>query len=295
MLTGAGAGDLQWRLLMSDETSKLRSTWESAATGWAKWEETFSAGLSGATDTLIDMAGVHPGMRVLDLACGAGSQTVQVARRVGPNGRVVAIDISATMLEHAHRNAATAGLHNVEFVECPAEDLEESAIQFDASISRLGLMLFPSPDKALRAVQRVLKAAARFAALVFTTPENNPFMAQPMAILLRHAGKSPPVPGQPGIFALGGNGILENVMKGVGLVDVKSTKLRASLGLARASAALEMMQQAFGAYRAVVADLSDQEKSAAWRQVYDCLRDFEGARGFETEFEFIIGSGAKPN
>jgi hypothetical protein len=56
-----------------------------------------------------------------------------------------------------------------------------------------------------------------------------------------------------------------------------------------------MMQQAFGAYRAVVADLSDQEKSAAWRQVYDCLRDFEGARGFETEFEFIIGSGAKPN
>jgi hypothetical protein len=56
-----------------------------------------------------------------------------------------------------------------------------------------------------------------------------------------------------------------------------------------------MMQQAFGAYRAVVADLSDQEKSKAWHQVYDCLRDFESARGFEIEFEFVVGSGANPN
>jgi ubiquinone/menaquinone biosynthesis C-methylase UbiE len=73
------------------------------------------------------------------------------------------------MLEHARRNAATAGLQNVEFVECAAEDLEADLIPFDASISRLGLMLFPSPDNALRAVQSVLKPAARFAALVFTT------------------------------------------------------------------------------------------------------------------------------
>jgi len=48
-----------------------------------------------ATDALIDMAGIRPGMRVLDLACGAGSQTIQVAKRVGPNGGVVASDISA--------------------------------------------------------------------------------------------------------------------------------------------------------------------------------------------------------
>ena len=280
---------------MADATSELRRTWESAAPGWAKWEETFSAGLSGVTDTLIDLAGVQPGMRVLDLACGAGSQTLQVARRVGPNGKVVASDISATMLEHARQNAAAAGLQNVEFVESPAEDLKESSIPFDASISRLGLMLFPSPGNALRAVQRLLKPGARFAALVFTTPNNNPFMARPMAILLRHAGKSRPAPGQPGIFALGSDGILENLIKGGGLTDVKCTKVRAQLRLASASDALEMMQQAFGAYRAVVADLSDQEKSKAWSEVHDCLADFEGDRGFETEFEFIVGSGARPN
>jgi len=282
---------------MVDSTSKseLRDTWESAAPGWARWEQAFSVGLSSATDTLIDMAGIRPGMRVLDLACGAGSQSVQAANRVGPTGRVVASDISATMLEYVRRNAARAGLQNIEVLECAAEDLDETQPPFDASISRLGLMLFPSPRGALEAVQRVLRSDARFAALVFTTPVNNPFMAQPMAILLRHAGKSPPGPGQPGIFALGGGGILESLMKDGGLADVKTRTVRAPLSLSATSDALEMMQQAFGAYRAVVANLSDVEKSKAWDEVYECLKQFETSRGFETEFEFIIGSGAKPS
>jgi|RhiMetdeSRZDD1v2_1073273.scaffolds.fasta_scaffold13127_8 ubiquinone/menaquinone biosynthesis C-methylase UbiE len=64
--------------------SELRQTWEKAAPGWAKWEHIFSAGLSTATGTLLDAAGIRPGMRVLDLACGAGSQTIEAAKRVGP-------------------------------------------------------------------------------------------------------------------------------------------------------------------------------------------------------------------
>jgi ubiquinone/menaquinone biosynthesis C-methylase UbiE len=273
---------------------ELRNTWESAAPGWAKWEQAFSAGLSTATDALIDMAGIQPGMRVLDLACGAGTQSIQAAKRVGPNGRVVAADISPTMLEHVRRNAIAAGLQTVDTLECAAEDLEERNIPFDASISRLGLMLFPSPRGALKTVQRVLRPGARFAALVFTIPANNTFMAQPMAILMRHAGKSPPATGQPGIFALGGDGVLDQLMRDAGLVDVKTRTLRASLRLPSASSALEMMQQAFGAYRAVVADLSDTERSTAWREVHECLKQFEKSDGFKTEFEFIIGSGAKP-
>jgi ubiquinone/menaquinone biosynthesis C-methylase UbiE len=278
----------------STSTSALRNTWESAAPGWAKWEHVFATGLASATDALMDSAGIQPGMQVLDLACGAGSQSIEAAKRVGPNGRVVASDISATMLEHVRSNAAHAGLENIETVECAAEDLEQPEASFDASICRLGLMLFPSPRKALEAVRRALKPGARFAALVFTTPPNNPFMAQPMAILLRHAGKSPPAPGQPGIFALGGDGVLERLMTDSGFAEVKTELVRASLGLPSASDALQLMQQAAGAYRAVVADLGDAEKSNAWSEVYERLKQFETSGVFTTELELLIGSGAKP-
>jgi ubiquinone/menaquinone biosynthesis C-methylase UbiE len=77
---------------------ELRDTWEAAAPGWAKWEEKFSAGLDDVTDALLDMAGVGPGMRIIDLACGAGSQSLRAARRVGPTGKIWAIEISQTLL-----------------------------------------------------------------------------------------------------------------------------------------------------------------------------------------------------
>src|SRR5262249_54552141 len=70
-------------------------------------------------------------------------------------------------------------------------------------------------------------------------------------------------------------------------------KGQASLNLPKASHALEMMQEAFAAYRAVVADLSDAEKSKAWNEVYTCLKQFEDVRGFAAQFEFVIGVGAK--
>jgi len=279
---------------MSDGTSKaaLRNTWELAAPGWASWERKFSAGLTEVTNMLLDAAGVGPGQRVLDIACGAGSQTILAARRVGSGGSVVACDISRTMLEHVRENAKAEELENIETVECAAEDLAVPPHSFDAAVSRFGLMLFPAPGSALAAVRRVLKPGARFAAVVFTVPANNPFLARPMQILLQHAGKEPPAPGRPGIFALGGDGVLANLLRDSGLADVDTKTVRAPLRLASADDAVAMMQQAFGAYRAVVADLGETDRSKAWADVHDCLGQFEGRNGFETEFEMIIGSGA---
>jgi len=271
--------------------SELRKTWEAAAPGWAKWERVVAEGLSAATDVLFDMAGVRPGMRVLDLACGAGSQTLALAGRVGPEGRVVACDISATMLEHLRRNAAAAGLDNIETRQCAAEELDAGPEPFDAAISRLGLMLFPEPGSAVGAVKRALKRGSRFAALVFTTPATNLFMSKTMAILLRHAGKSPPAPGRPGIFALGADGVLESLLRDNGLSDVETRTIKATVRLPSADAAFTMMQEAFGAYRAVVADLGEAERAKAWDEVRDCLASFETADGFSAELEFRIGAG----
>lgn len=276
-------------------TSELRATWDSAASGWARWEAEFSKNFVNATETLLDLAGVSPGMRVLDLACGAGSQTLMAGARVGENGRVVACDISEEMLKHVRENAERAGLNNVETLCSAAEDLTGRELQFDASISRLGLMLFASPQHALSAVQRVLKPRARFAALVFTTPDKNPFMAEPMTILRQHGAKPPPRPGQPGVFALGGAGMLEALLSKGGFFDIEMATMRIPFRLSSADDALAFLQQAAGAYRAVIADLSDQAKADAWAEVRDSLGQFENETGFETEQEVIIGSGAMPD
>jgi hypothetical protein len=118
-------------------------------------------------------------------------------------------------------------------------------------------------------------------------------MAEPMQILLRHAGKQLPAAGQPGIFALAGDGILVHLLQDCGFVDVRMEIARAPLRLPNADVTLEMMQQAFGAYRAVAAELTETEQSAAWTEVRKCLKQFELEGRFETELEFVIGSGAK--
>jgi len=197
------------------------------------------------------------------------------------------------MLQYVREHARRAAWDNIRTIECTAEDLDASEGPFDAAICRLGLMLFSSPSKAIQATQRVLRPKARFAALVFSAPANNMFASLPMQILLRHAGKQLPAPGQPGIFALGGDGVLEGLLRNSGLMDVRTRVVRAPLRLESSSVALEMMQEAFGAFRAVVSNLSEPARADAWGEVAECIRQFETGSGFEAQFEFLIGSGAK--
>ncbi|MDH5353608.1 MAG: class I SAM-dependent methyltransferase [Gammaproteobacteria bacterium] len=281
---------------MSDKVSneQLRNTWEAAAPGWAKWEKTFSAHLDGVTELLLDMAEVRVGSRVLDVASGAGDQTLQAAKRAGPQGHVVASDISATMLSHVRKSAEREGLSNIETLESSADDYNLSLTKFDSAICRFGLMLFPSPAKAIQSIRGVLNPGARLGVVVVTTPQNNPSFSQPMNILLDHADKQPPAPGQPGLFVLGGDGVLENLLNECGLKDVQTRVMRAPIRVANVDDALSMMQQAFGAYRAVVSDLDEFEREKAWSAVRDCLSQYENENGYEAEIEVMIGCGRNP-
>jgi len=280
---------------MADEALKqeVHREWEAAAVGYARWDESLARGLVGPTQVMLDLAGVGPDMRVLDLACGAGGQTMLVAERVGPGGEVVAVDISAAMLAHTRERAAQAGFDNIETLETAAEDLNAPAESFDAAICRLGVMLFPNPAAGLASVERVLKPGARFAAIVFSTPEANAYMAESMRILRDHAGKPPPEPREPGVFALGEPGLLERLLEEAGFEDVETRIMRAPLRLVSSADALELMRQAFGAFRAVISDLGEPKQEAAWADVGDYLTSLEGPQGFEVERTFIVGSGAK--
>jgi len=203
------------------QKADIRKHWEGAAPGWAKWEATVATWIEPATTAMLAMADIDPGARVLDLASGAGSQTLSAARRVGAQGRVVASDISETMLQHVRENARAAGLDNVATRAGAAEDLNVEDESFDAVICRLGLMLFAEPAKALAAVRRAVKPGGKVAVVVPTTPATNPFLAKPMQVLLRHARKAPPSPGQPSLFALGASGVIERLFLDCGYVGVE--------------------------------------------------------------------------
>ena len=272
--------------------SDIRAQWEGAATGWARWEETVATWMEPATAVMLAMAGVDAGARVLDLAAGAGSQTLQAARRVGAQGHVVASDIAAAMLHHVRTAASAAGLTNVTTIATAAEDLRVAPHSFDAVICRLGLMLFAEPSKALVAVQRALRPGGKVSGVVFTTPGANPFMAEPMRILLRHAGKSPPAPGQPGIFSLGAPGVLTRMLLDAGFEAVEQRIVAVPLRMPSAAQALAMMQEAFGAYRAVIGNQPMPVQEAAWAEVTATLSGFETPTGFVAPAEVLIVAGA---
>lgn len=277
------------------QKADIRTQWENAAPGWARWEATVATWMEPATEVMLTMAGVAPGASVLDLASGAGSQTLQAARRVGAQGHVVASDIADTMLHHVRENARAAGLNNVTTLAGAAEDLDVIAESFDAVICRLGLMLFAAPAKALAALHRALRPGGKVGLVVFTTPAANPFMAQPMQILLRHAGKMPPPQGQPGIFALGAPGVLERLLVDGGFVHVQRCAVALALAMPSAAHASTMMQEAFGAYRAVVSDSPESVRAAAWTEVAEKLKAFETPTGFVAAAEVLVAGGMKPS
>src|SRR3954451_11292174 len=88
--------------------------WDSAAVGWKAWSEFNDRADAHISARLVELAGVRPGSRVLDVAAGYGEPSLTAARRAGPDGRVVATDISAEMLAFGRERAAAAGLGNVE-------------------------------------------------------------------------------------------------------------------------------------------------------------------------------------
>jgi len=198
------------------DASKYKTTtrqqWESAAEAWHRWAPTLRSWLGPATERLLDLARVESGSRVLDVAAGAGDQTLQIASRVGPGGSVLATDISPAILAFAAAEAKRALLANVATRPMDGEHLELDDASFDVVVSRVGLIYFPDQEQALREMRRVLVPGGRVAAIVYSTPAQNGFFSAPVSVVRRHAQLGAPLPGQPGPFSLGGPGVLEEAL-----------------------------------------------------------------------------------
>ncbi len=271
-----------------------RQQWEDAAEAWHRWGPTLEGWLGEATERMLDAAEVMPGSRVLDVAAGAGGQSLAAARRTGPSGSVVATDISPTILTYAAKSAAQAGLPNIETVEADGEALDAlPAGSFDAVICRVGLIYFPDQQRALTGMRRALRAGGRISAIVYSTPDRNEFFSVPVSIIRERAQLPPPQPGQPGPFSLGAPGVLHDALTAAGFSDVTVETVPAPLQLSSAAECVRFERDSFGALHQMLAGVAPHEHAAVWDQIEVALARFETPDGFVGPCELLVGSGAK--
>jgi len=268
-----------------------REQWQETAEAWHRWGPTLERWLGPATELMLDQARIGAGARVLDLAAGAGGQTLASARRVGPAGSVLATDISPAILAHAAAEAEAAGLANVEVREMDGEDLDLADESFDAVISRVGLIYFPDQQRALREIHRVLRPGGRVSAIVYSTPDRNPFFSIPVGIIRRIAGL--PAPGLPGPFSLGSRGALDSAYATAGFEAVDVRPLDAPVRFPSAAECVRFERESFGALHAMLANLTADERDEAWREIEAELRQFESGEGFEGPCQLLIGSARR--
>ena len=270
-----------------------REQWQTAARAWNDWGPSLRTWLGPATEIMLDMAKIGRGNRVLDVAAGAGDQTLKAADRVGPTGYVLATDISANILTFAAQNARLAGHSNVETKVLDGEELDVPANTFDAVISRVGLIYFPDQQKALAGMKRALKPGGRLGAIVYSTADNNKFFSIPVSIIRRRANLPPPLPGQPGPFSLGNPGVLEETFRRAGFRDVQARTIPAPVRMKTAAECVRFEKESFGALHQMLAGLDDAGREAAWQEIEQELRGFETPAGFEGPCEMVIGVGVK--
>ncbi|MBK9739270.1 MAG: methyltransferase domain-containing protein [Actinobacteria bacterium] len=268
--------------------------WETAADAWDRWGPAIEDWLGQATEVMLDGAAITPGSRVLDVAAGAGGQTLAAAERVGPSGHVLATDISPTILEYAARAAVRAGLPQVHTLVADGEDLAEvEASSYDAVISRVGLIYFPSRSTALESMCRVLRPGGRLSAVVYSTADRNEFFSLPVGIIRRIAQLPPPLPGQPGPFSLGAPGVAEAAFRSAGLRGVTVTTVPSPVRMRSAADCVRFEKESFGALHQMLVGVDLAGQAAAWQEVTDELSKFEGPGGFVGPCEMLVVTGVK--
>lgn len=267
--------------------------WQAAAEAWYRWSDTLHKWLGTATEKMLEMADTSSGHHVLDIAAGAGEQSITAAKRVGTTGYVLATDISSNILGYAKQMAQQAGVNNLETKVMDGENLTLEDETFDAVISRVGLIYFPDQQKALKEMLRVLKPGGKAAAIVYSTPEKNKFFSVPVSIIRNRAKLAPPLAGQPGPFSLGAEGVIEKAFSQAGFKNVRAELVDSPLLLQSAKECVQFEKESFGALHQMMSSLSDLEKKSVWVEIETALQQFETENGFAGPCQMLVAAGEK--
>lgn len=210
-----------------------------AGATWAKFQDRLDRQLEPLGREAIRALAPRPGERILDIGCGCGHSSLELAALVGPSGSVVGADISRPMLEVARTRPAPAGSGALSFLEADAQTADLSG--FDAVYSRFGVMFFNDPPAAFANIRKALKPGGRMAFVCWRPYEDNPWMRAPMEAAQPYLPPSPPRdPVAPGPFAFADPDRVSGILHGAGFIDVRLDPFDAKIGGSNVEQSMEM-------------------------------------------------------
>jgi len=255
---------------------------EKAGPKWVGMQDRLDAQLEPFTRAVLDRAALKPGERVLDIGCGCGASTFDAALRVGPGGMATGADISRPMLERARQRATAGAIANANFVEADAQRFPFAPKDFDAAISRFGVMFFADPSAAFKNIRRALKPGGRLCFICWRPMIENPWVLIPLRAAAEHLELPPPPdPTAPGPFAFGDAERLRGILASAGYAEVKIDRHDSRLVIGGAGDIEDAVNFSMdlGPLSALLADKSDDLRQAVRASLREALRPHVTAKG----------------
>jgi SAM-dependent methyltransferase len=203
----------------------------SAGQTWSQHQAQLDRQLDGLGLEAMRVLAPEKGERILDVGCGCGETTLQLAGRVGPSGAVVGADISEPMLEVARGRPVPEGSARPDFRNLDAQTADLGSGAFDGVFSRFGVMFFADPAAAFANIRRALKPGGRLAFVCWRPFADNPWMREPMAAAAPLLPPMPPPdPTAPGPFAFADGERVRSILGKAGFSGVAVEPFDASIG-----------------------------------------------------------------
>jgi ubiquinone/menaquinone biosynthesis C-methylase UbiE len=262
--------------------------WNAIAESWHTWIPKMHVWYEPATELMLDLAQIHSGDRVLDIAAGDGDQSLSAATRVGSSGHILAIDRADKLLTIAAQSAKEAGLSNLETRIMDGENLELLEKSFDAVICRFALMFFSNPVQGLEGVRRVLKPGGRLSIVVYAENGDPEFLTA-LSTVQKYLGFEQKA--KPAATSLGTSEILEQTFTAAGFLDVQIHPLTLQVRMTSAAECVRYLQDTSPTLREMLLPVSPEARMGAWQAVEDSLSNYENPSGFEVHHRVLVAAG----
>ena len=269
-----------------------REQWNVAAGGWRKWNDHIDSSAGFVSARLVELAGVAPGHRVLDVACGYGEPSLTAARAAGADGSVTATDLSAEMIAFGRERAAAAGADNIEFVESGVQDLAFPEHSFDAAVSRWGIIFDPDGEGAAAKVRGFLRPGARFAIASWGTPDEVPFLSIPMRTAMQKLDVSPPPPGTPGPLSRPTEDALGALLEGGGFSGVEAERTEVAFEWASPEEFTTFVHEIAPPVSSMIDPHPQDVQDATWAAITEAVRTRAGDGPVRLTNVVLLASGS---